>query len=404
MKWNVTIGGTAASSNASNVSSENYPIALISSYDRPIIEKLTMKNLEKSKNDLLVTGSEQVILHGKNFGPVGTKIIVYYQQDPNTLPDGTDDYASMKYDNFKCDVLSPGHVQVKCYTRAGVGANHLWHITVGGQTESSTAAVTSYMRPKMYVLFFSNFFFVRNFVPNKFFRFFFEIFFQNTLLPLAIRNVSFDVSGGEKIGIVGRTGAGKSSLMSVLFRIVNVTSGVIHIDGVDITTLGIMVLRKSIAAVPQTPLVMEGSLRCNLDPFDEFSDSELLNVIDKVGLTKLISRNCDIHNETNILNINTICNLSAGQKQQLSLARVLLSDSKIVMYVFIPMFYLHFFFHTKFHSLIQDVIRKEFKRRTVFTIAHRLSTVVDCDRIIVMGYVCLHHEFFTCIFFIGNFF
>jgi ABC-type multidrug transport system fused ATPase/permease subunit len=147
-------------------------------------------------------------------------------------------------------------------------------------------------------------------------------------LPLVLRGVDMAISGGDKVGICGRTGAGKSSLMIALFRICEFESGTVRIDGVDIATLPLRDLRRALAIIPQDPVLYSGSLRENLDPFGEYSDDAIWRVLEQVhladpvgawgaGLDFIVSERGD--------------NLSVGQRQLLCIGRALLKDSKIVV-------------------------------------------------------------------------
>jgi ABC-type multidrug transport system fused ATPase/permease subunit len=195
-------------------------------------------------------------------------------------------------------------------------------------------------------------------------------------MECSLRGVSLSINAGEKIGILGRTGAGKSSLLVALFRLVPICGGSIVIDGKDITELGLLTLRRGMAIVPQEPLVMRGmSLRTNLDPVAQHSNAELVAVLGKVGLDPLLLDDGDSSGRGNGVEA-----LSAGQKQLVSLARALLQRARIVV-CDEPTANVDMVTDGK----LQAIIRSEFRNATVITIAHRLSTVLDNDRIVVMG-------------------
>jgi ABC-type multidrug transport system fused ATPase/permease subunit len=186
-------------------------------------------------------------------------------------------------------------------------------------------------------------------------------------MECSLRGVSLSIAAGEKIGILGRTGAGKSSLLVALFRLKPICGGSIVIDGLDITDLGLLTLRRGMAIVPQEPLVMRGqNLRVNLDPVSQYSNAELVAVLGKVGLDPVL-----------LDDGQGVESLSAGQKQLVSLARALLQQARIVV-CDEPTANVDMVTDSK----LQAIIRKEFRNATVITIAHRLSTVLDNDRVV----------------------
>lgn len=198
-------------------------------------------------------------------------------------------------------------------------------------------------------------------------------------LPLVLKGLTVDIKPREKIGVCGRTGAGKSSLFMALFRLVESESGNgsgIFIDGVDISTLKLSDLRSSFAVIPQEPTIFSGTIRYNLDPFDLHSDDEIWSVLDMVQLRDLVEKSS--HGLESLV-AEYGGSLSVGEGQLLCVARALLKPSKLL---FVDEGTASV--DKKTDQLIQKILREKFKNRTVLTIAHRLDTIMDCDRIIVM--------------------
>ena len=233
-------------------------------------------------------------------------------------------------------------------------------------------------------------------------------------MDLVLRKLSFDVHSGEKIGIVGRTGAGKSTISMALSRLVELSGGSITIDGIDIAKIGLNQLRQNITFIPQDPCLFTGSLRYNIDPFGNISDDEILQLAERAGLQEILKRRQTPEmiqskrtfgkkkkkgkkGKSAMDQLSTAArhslekggvyfwitengsNLSVGERQLVCFCRAILRKNRIVM---LDEATANIDVVTE--CKIQELISSEFKYSTVLTIAHRLNTIINSDRILVL--------------------
>ncbi|GAB2293397.1 ATP-binding cassette sub- C member 8 [Dionaea muscipula] len=200
--------------------------------------------------------------------------------------------------------------------------------------------------------------------------------------PLVLKGITCTMKEGTRVGVVGRTGSGKTTLISCLFRLVEPQSGRILIDDLDICSIGLKDLRVNLSIIPQEPTLFRGSVRTNLDPFGLYSDDEIWKALDKCQLKGTIS---SLPKQLDSSVSDEGENWSAGQRQLFCLGRVLLKRNKILVLDEATAS-----IDSATDAILQRIIRKEFAECTVLTIAHRVPTVIDSDMVMVLSYGMSH--------------
>ncbi|CAF0933395.1 unnamed protein product [Rotaria sordida] len=206
----------------------------------------------------------------------------------------------------------------------------------------------------------------------------YKLSYRSELEPV-LKGINLKIEPHNKIGIIGRTGAGKSSIFQALFRLTDKSTinGRILIDEIDISRISLNDLRSILNIIPQSPVLFSNTLRYNLDPFNHYNDEQLWNALEAVQLKTKINNLKDKLN-TQIAEYGS--NFSVGECQLMCVARAILKPSKILL---IDEATAHV--DTKTDGIIQQILREKFTNHTILTIAHRLNTVIDCDKIVIMN-------------------
>jgi ABC-type multidrug transport system fused ATPase/permease subunit len=199
---------------------------------------------------------------------------------------------------------------------------------------------------------------------------------------MVLKGLDLEIQGGHKVGIVGRTGAGKSTVSLALTRIIELASGSIRIDGVDISKVNIGKLREKITIIAQDPTLFTGSIRMNIDPQSKCTDEEILSLLKRAGLESLVTEQKEDEELKTGLEFQVEeggKNLSSGEKSLICICRAIIRKNKVVILDEATAN-----IDLKTEQRIQALIKKEFAGCTVMTIAHRLQTIIESDQILML--------------------
>jgi ABC-type multidrug transport system fused ATPase/permease subunit len=199
-------------------------------------------------------------------------------------------------------------------------------------------------------------------------------------LDLVLKGLNFKADKGLKIGVCGRTGAGKSTLGLTFLRILEIESGTIEIDGIDIKQVALQTLRERVTTIPQDPTLFKGTLRFNIDPYEKHSNEEIDDLLSRTGLQEIMK--LDEMEAVRAFKVEEGgSNLSDGEKQLICICRAALRKAKVVVFDEATAN-----IDVVTEQKTMELIKKEFAGATVLTIAHRLNTIINSDKIAVMSF------------------